>query len=163
MWGGGGGWAVAEVGGSGRKWGRQIFFFGDTIQRLQYVLAHVNDSNTTAHVQCYLCIESKKEFFGKLPLPPDCRPIAATPNLFLFWHDTEVAMGTSTCIWLKHINLRPVLPLHWVKKGIWWKITLPPTSARLPPDCRPIAARLPPCRPTQFVSSLTRYRGCNGY
>jgi len=90
VWGGGGGWAVAEVGGSGRKWGRQIFFFGDTIQRLQYVLAHVNDSNTTAHVQCYLCIESKKEFFGKLPLPPDCRPIAARlpPHQICFFFDT---------------------------------------------------------------------------
>ena len=88
-------------------------------------------------------------------LPPDCRPIAATPNLFLFWHDTEVAMGTSTCIWLKHINLRPVLPLHWVKKGIWWKITLPPTSARLQPDC-PIAARLPPHPFFSFFDTIQR-------
>ena len=101
----------------------------------------------------------KKGIFWKIAtsarLPPDCRPIAATPNLFLFWHDTEVAMGTSTCIWLKHINLRPVLPLHWVKKGIWWKITLPPTSARLQPDC-PIAARLPPHPFFSFFDTIQR-------
>ena len=102
----------------------------------------------------------KKGIFWKIAtsarLPPDCRPIAATPNLFLFWHDTEVAMGTSTCIWLKHINLRPVLPLHWVKKGIWWKITLPPTSARLQPDCCPIAARLPPHQVFFFFDTIQR-------
>jgi hypothetical protein len=32
---------------------------------LQWVLAHVYDSNTLTYVQCYLCIESRKEFGGK--------------------------------------------------------------------------------------------------
>jgi hypothetical protein len=42
-----------------------VSFFFDTIQRLQWVLAHVYDSNTLTYVQCYLYIESRKEFGGK--------------------------------------------------------------------------------------------------
>ena len=83
---------------------------------------------------------------------PDCRPITATPIFFLFWHDTEVAMGTmgtSTYIWLKNNSLYSFPSLHWVKKGIWWEIPLNTTSTRLDP----IAARLPPrlLSPTFFL------------
>ena len=107
----------------------------------------------------------KKGIFWKIAtsarLPPDCRPIAATPNLFLFWHDTEVAMGTmgtSTYIWLKDNSLYSFPPLHWVKKGIWWEIPLNTTSSRLDP----IAALLPPrlLSPTFFFFDTIQRLQC---
>ena len=76
------------------------------------------------------------------------------PNFLLRWHDTEVAIRTSTCKWLKHNCSRPVLPLQWAKKGIWWEIPLPPDCR--PIAARPIAARLPPHPFVFFFDTIHR-------